>query len=139
MNRSVLATLLCVSLATTGCTLAGAAVGASMPRYEHAEWPRTEIALGSEVRVHLRNVGADSVQLEEITGRYGGVHDGVLSVTDEAGHEHELAVRDVVDVEVSSGTQWAKGLALGAVTDAVVVATAIAIANGANVSIATGR
>ena len=62
-----------------------------------------------------------------------------MSVTDEAGREHELPVRDIVGVEVRSGTQWKKGLLIGAAADALVVATAIAIANGANVSIATER
>lgn len=138
--RAIFATiLLSTSLATNGCTAVGAAIGATSPRYVAAAWPRETVPLGTEVRVRIRTVGADAVVVTQVDGRYGGLRDGLLSVTDDNGHEHELAVRDVVDVEVRTGTRWKEGLLLGAGADAVIVIAAIAIANGGDVSIATGR
>jgi hypothetical protein len=45
----------------------------------------------------------------------------------------------VTEREVRSGTQWKKGLFIGAAADALVAVTVLAIANGANVSIVTGQ
>jgi hypothetical protein len=139
MPRVVAAVVLALSLASGGCTVAGTAIGAASPRYERANWPRDGVELGTEIRVRQRSVGADAVEVREIDGRYGGIRDGWMSVTDHDGREHEVAVRDIVDLRVRNGSHWQKGLLLGAAADAVIVTAAIAIANGANVSIATGR
>jgi hypothetical protein len=137
--RTVLSALvLSTALATSGCTVAGGAIGAAIPRYERSDWARETIPLGTEVRVRVRRVGADAVGAAEIKGRYGGVREGLLSVTDDEGLEHELAVRDIVGLDIRRGTQWKRGILLGAAADAVVAVAAIAIANGANVSVATG-
>ena len=138
MGRVGFVVVLCASLAASGCTIAGAAIGAATPSYERSDWPRSSVEIGTRVRVRIRNVGADSVRIAELDGRYGGVRDGVLAVTDEDGREHEVMVRDVIDVEIRSGTEWKKGLLLGAAADTIVLVAAVAIANGANVSIATG-
>jgi hypothetical protein len=138
MRATLAAILLCASLVTSGCTIAGSAIGAGTPRYETTDWRQTAVPLGTQVRVRVRNIGTDAVVVGEISGRYGGIREGLLSVTDEDGREHELAVRDVVDLEVRSGTQWKKGLLLGAAADAIIVTVAVAIANGANVSLTTG-
>jgi hypothetical protein len=136
--RSIIV-LVFAMLAASGCTLAGTAIGAEIPRYERVEWQREGIPLGTEVRVRLRRVGTDAFAADEIRGRYGGIQDGLFSVTDDRGREHELAVGDLRDLEVRRGTEWKKGLVLGAAADAIVVVAAVAIANGANVSIATQR
>lgn len=137
--RSIFHGLLIASLlATSGCTLAGAAVGATRPHYQSQEWTRESVELGAEVRVRMRTVGGDT-PTREVRGRYGGIHDGLMSVTDTAGHEHELPVRDVAEVEVRRGTLWKEGLLLGAAIDTLVVIGALAIANGADLSVATTR
>lgn len=138
--RSIGAALMTsAALATSACTIAGAAMGAASPHYESSDWPREAIPLGVDVRVRVRKVGTDSLVFSEIEGRYGGVHDGLLSVTDDTGHQHELAVRDVIDLDVRSGTQWKKGLLLGAAADGVVAIVAVAIANGENMSLSLAR
>jgi hypothetical protein len=141
MKRVALPVILSMSLATSGCTLAGVAIGAATPRYERTESPRQEgiVDLGTQIRVRVRSVGSDSVVIEEIDGRYGGIRDGWMSVTDADGHEHELPVSDIVELRVRSGTEWKKGLLLGAAADAVLVMAAVMIRSGADVSIATGR
>jgi len=139
MRRVFHALLISTVLATSGCTIAGTAIGAATPRYEHSDWRSSHVELGSRVRVRLRSVGSDVVVADRLEGRYGGVHEELLSITDDDEREHELPVRDVVDLEVRSGSQWAKGLLLGAATDTIVVVAVVAVTQGANISIATDR
>lgn len=131
--------LSCAALANSGCTIAGTAIGAATPRYERTDWPRDRVELGARVRVHVRTIGSEAVRTTEVDGRYGGVHEGILSVTDDDGREHEIAARDVLDVEVRNGTEWKKGLLLGAAGDALIVVAAVVVANDGNVSITTTR
>ena len=70
--------------------------------------------------------------------RYAGIRDGVLTVVDESGQEHEVSTRDVIDVDVRNGTEWKKGLILGAAADVIMVTAALVISNGGNVSVVTG-
>ena len=137
--KSILAVLVAASLVTSGCTIAGTASGAATPRYQTTDWRHSPVELGARVRVHVRNLGADSLVPGHIDGRYGGVHDGLLSGTDDDGREHEVSARDVVDVEVQRGTEWKKGLLIGAAADTLLVVAVVAVTNGANVSIATSR
>jgi hypothetical protein len=137
--RAFLVALFCTSLLTSGCTIVGTAVGASTPRYEATARPLSDIEIGTRVRVRLRVIGADAAGIAEVHGRYGGIRDGIVSVLDADGRERELPAQDVVDLDVENGTEWRKGLLLGAAADLILVAAGVAIANGANVSIATGH
>lgn len=126
-------------LGASGCTVAGVAMGAAMPRYEPTEWPRSNVELGTQVRVRTRNIGADFAGASEVAGRYGGTREGLLSVTDEEEREHEIPTRDIVDLQVRSGTEWKKGLLVGAAADTVLLLTVLAVTHGANVSVVTGQ
>ena len=133
-----LACLVILAGAPAGCTLAGTAVGASIPRYETRTFERDELPIGTMVRVRVRSVGADSMRLAEIVGRYGGIRDGLRLVTADDGAEHEIPARDVFEIEVRNGTEWKKGLLLGAAADAIVAVVVIGVASGANLSVSTG-
>jgi hypothetical protein len=139
MRALFFAVVLAGALGSAGCSVAGAAFGATTPRYEHTEWPRSNVELGSRVRVRTRNVGADSASITDVEGRYGGVRDGLLSVTDEDGREHELPIRDIGGLRVRNGSYWKEGLLLGTAADAILVVTVVAVTQGANVSVVTGH
>lgn len=124
------------AVALTGCTLVGTGLGASIPHYESRDWQREEIPLGTTVRVRVRSVGGDSTNAD-VVGRYGGVRDGLLTITDSDEREHAVPVSDIVSVDVKSGTEWKKGLLLGAAADAVIVTVAVLATNGMNVSVST--
>jgi len=121
-------------LATTGCTLAGAGLGASIPQYESRDWQHEEIPLGTTVRVRVRSVGGDSANAD-VVGRYGGVREGFLLITDGNDREHAVPISDVLSLDVKTGSEWKKGLLLGATADTVIVIVALAAASGGNVSV----
>jgi hypothetical protein len=137
MRTFLSAFIIAASLAAGGCTVAGAALGASTPHYEPTAWPRSNVELGAHVRVRMRNVGADSPLPRALEGR--GIREELMSLTDDDGREHELPVRDVVALDVRNGSQWQKGLLLGAAADTMIVVAVVAVARGANISFVTGQ
>lgn len=126
------AAVLALATLSCGCTVLGAAAGAGMPHYEPTAWPHERVARGSEVRVRVRAVGADSARVREIDGRYGGVRDGALVLMDDAG---EIPLRDVAGVETREGSEWKKGLLLGAVVDVCAAAAVVAVATSNGVGL----
>lgn len=121
----------------SGCTAVGAAAGAGIPRYESTAFQHARIEPGTEVRVRTRGVGSDSVRAADVDGRYGGVHDGMLLVTDTDRGQQDIPLSDVADVQVRSGSEWKKGLLLGAIVDTCIALAIVGATQSSNASISS--
>lgn len=126
---------LAIAPLASGCTVIGAAAGAGIDHYEATAWPQARVEPGTPVRVRTRAVGSDSLRAADVDGRYGGVHDGMLVLTDTDRGEQQIPLADVVEVEVRRGSEWKKGLLLGAIVDTCLVVAVIGATQSQNASI----
>ena len=134
--RVAVVALACLSGAQAGCTIAGAAIGANMPRYEPTGWPRQEPSPGAAIRVRVRTVGADARAVAIVEGSYGGIRHGAIVVLQGA-RENEVPLQDVLDVAAREGSEWKKGVLLGAIADACLAAAVVAASSSGPISIST--
>jgi hypothetical protein len=112
-SRALLVAGLVALLATsTGCCSSigmglGTAVGAGVPRYSTIE--ANDPRLSTDENVQVRATGGASVE-----GRYVGVRDGALIVSNDSG-EHAIAPETIRELRVKNGTYWERGMVTGLV------------------------
>jgi hypothetical protein len=101
----------------SGCTIIGAGVGSTIPKYEPLPLgDATEPAsLGERVRIVRASGGP------EVSGSYDGVYDEKLWVRTADGST-SVDVRDVKEVRVVADNHWLEGLFIGLAVDIAAVA-----------------
>ena len=113
-------------MTSTGCSLAGLAVGRAVPHYEHGSPVQ-----GDHVRVRIDPGSTNDVSpgnAERVDGRYeeaGG--DGLLLRTPDG--QRRIASTDAREIEVAKGSEWKTGLLVGVLVDVVLLAALVAYAS----------
>ena len=117
--------------ASMGCTLAGLGIGSAVPRWQ--ETTPADVRPGEDVRVASGSVPCD--QVPENTSCGTQWTRGRLLDTRERDRELVLDTEDGARtfagpraIEVTRGSQWARGLLVGAALDLFVVVTLVTVA-----------